>query len=333
MPTYSKFMKELLSNKRSYQEKEVIQLNAICSAILQTDIPHKLKDPGSVTILVTIGEVSIGKALVNLMSTVSLMSLSIMRRIGELQLTPTRMSLQLADISIKYLEGVAEDVLVKVDKFLILVDFAVINISGDVEIPLIMGRPFIRTTKMGIDMENGKLIVRVENDEIRFDIFKAMHHPRDKGQCFQIDNLEEICSEHPLPDNSWEMQELNLEDGENEQLVRNVSDNQISPEISQGGNDKKESEPELKELPLHLKYVLLKGDSHKPVIINNLLSTFDKNKLIQVLEKHQKAIGSTLKDLKGISPSYCMHKIMMENDFIPVAQPHRRNNPIMKEVV
>ncbi|XP_019450676.1 PREDICTED: uncharacterized protein LOC109352946 [Lupinus angustifolius] len=194
MPTYSKFMKELLSKKRKHQEKEIIQLNATYSVILQTNVSHKRKDLGSITIPVTIGEVSIGKALADLGASVCLMSLSMMRRIRGLQLKPTKMSLQLADRSTKYLEGVAYDVLVKVDKFLILVDFVVIDISEDVEIPLILGRPFIRTTKMGMDMENGKLIVQVEDVEIPIDIFKAMHHPRDQGQCFQIDILEEICS-------------------------------------------------------------------------------------------------------------------------------------------
>ncbi|XP_019451854.1 PREDICTED: uncharacterized protein LOC109353957 [Lupinus angustifolius] len=182
-------------------------------------------------------------------------------------------------------------------------------------------------------MENGKLIVRVENDEIQFDIFKAMHHPRDKGQSFQIDILEEICSEQPQPDNSWDMQEHNLEDGEKEQLIRNPSDNQFSPELDQGGDEKKEPEPELKELPSHSKYVFLKGDSHKPIMISNSLSTLEEKKLIQVLERHEQAIGWMLKYLKGNSPSYCMHKMMMEDDFKPVAQPQRRLNPTMKEVV
>ncbi|XP_019442210.1 PREDICTED: uncharacterized protein LOC109346926 [Lupinus angustifolius] len=79
-------------------------------------------------------------------------------------------------------------------------------------------------------------IVRVEDDEIQFDIFKAMHDPRDKGQCFQINILEEICSGQLQPDNSWDTQEQNLEDGEKEQLIRNPSDNQISPELDQGYN-------------------------------------------------------------------------------------------------
>ncbi|XP_019447335.1 PREDICTED: uncharacterized protein LOC109350564 [Lupinus angustifolius] len=197
MSIYSKFMKELLSKKWSYQEKEVVSLNANCSAVLQANIPHKSKVPGSVTILVTIGNVSIGKALVDLGASVSMMSLSMIKRIGGIQLKPTRMSLQLADRSIKYPEGVAEDVLVKVDKFLIPVDFIVIDITEDTKILLILGRPFMRTEKMGIDMENGKLVVRVANDENEFHIFHAMHHPKHKGKYLQLDVVEEICAENP----------------------------------------------------------------------------------------------------------------------------------------
>ncbi|XP_019442308.1 PREDICTED: uncharacterized protein LOC109347030 [Lupinus angustifolius] len=220
MPIYYKFMKELLSKKRSYQEKEIVSLNATCSAILQTNIPHKSKDPGNVTILVTIGNVSVGKALVDLGANVSLMPLSMMKRIGGIQLKPTRMSLQLADGSIKYPEGVAEDVMVKVDKFLIPVDFVVIDRIEDTEIPLSLGRTFMRTTKMGIHMENDKLLVRVGDDEIEFDIFHTMHHPKDNGQCLQLDVIEEICAKHPQLDKSSEIQEYRVE----EEIIRHFSD-------------------------------------------------------------------------------------------------------------
>ncbi|XP_019459876.1 PREDICTED: uncharacterized protein LOC109359632 [Lupinus angustifolius] len=105
-------------------------------------------------------------------------------------------------------------------------------------------------------MENGKLVVRVENEEIEFGIFHAMHHPIDKGKCFQINILEEICSDQPQADDSWDMQELNLEDEEKDKLVKTIFDDQISPitkpEINQGADDKKEQELELKELPSHL---------------------------------------------------------------------------------
>ena len=90
---------------------------------------------------------------------------------------------------------------------------------------------------------------------------------------------------------------------------------------------------ELKQLLDHLKYVFLEGGCNKLVIINNSLSNHEETKLIQVLKENQKAIGWVLSDMKGISPSYCMQKIMMEENFKPVAQPQRHLNPTMKEVV
>jgi hypothetical protein len=94
-----------------------------------------------------------------------------------------------------------------------------------------------------------------------------------------------------------------------------------------------ETKLELKDLPSHLKYAFLEEDGIKPVIISSSLSCKEEKKLIDILKNNKDAIGWTLSDLKGISPSYCMHKIMMEDNFKPVAQPQRRLNPTMKEVV
>src|SRR3954465_8208133 len=86
-------------------------------------------------------------------------------------------------------------------------------------------------------------------------------------------------------------------------------------------------------LPPHLKYAFLGDNFTKPVIISNSLSTKEETRLIEVLKANKEAIGWVLSDLKGISPAYCMLKIMMEDDYKPVAQPQRRLNPSMKEVV
>jgi len=82
-----------------------------------------------------------------------------------------------------------------------------------------------------------------------------------------------------------------------------------------------------------LKYVFLENDGTKSVIISSSLSVKEEEKLVAILKSQKEAIGWTLSDLKGISPSYCMHEIMMEENFKPVAQPQRRLNPTMKEVV
>ena len=90
---------------------------------------------------------------------------------------------------------------------------------------------------------------------------------------------------------------------------------------------------ELKTLPAHLKYVFLEEDEIKPVIISNSLKEEEEDQLVQILNRRRAAIGWHISDLKGISPSYCMHKINLEANYKPVKQPQRRLNPIMKEEV
>ena len=78
---------------------------------------------------------------------------------------------------------------------------------------------------------------------------------------------------------------------------------------------------ELKTLPTHLKYVFLDDNEAKPVIISSSLKKAKEDQLVQILKKHKATIGWHIFDLKGISPSYCMHKINMEADYKPVRQP------------
>ncbi|XP_068461720.1 uncharacterized protein [Phaseolus vulgaris] len=129
MPTYAKFMKELLTKKRKFNDQEIVELEAGCSAIIQKSLPQKSIDP----------------TLLDLGASINLMPLSMLKKIGDVEVRPTRMTLQLADRSIKYPHGIVEDLLVKVDKFLFPVDFVVMDIEEDVEVPLILGRPFMKT--------------------------------------------------------------------------------------------------------------------------------------------------------------------------------------------
>ena len=86
---------------------------------------------------------------------------------------------------------------------------------------------------------------------------------------------------------------------------------------------------ELKVLPPHLKYDFLEANDAKLVVISNDLSSNEDAWLVEVLKKYKVAIGWHISDLKGISPSYCMHKIMMKADYRLVRQPQRRLNPSM----
>jgi len=88
-------MMELLTKKRKHIEEETIEVQGNCSAIIQKLLPPKFKDPISFTIPCTIGELAIGKELIDLGASINLMPLFVMRRIGDLELKPTRMTLQL----------------------------------------------------------------------------------------------------------------------------------------------------------------------------------------------------------------------------------------------
>src|SRR5215470_19883733 len=90
---------------------------------------------------------------------------------------------------------------------------------------------------------------------------------------------------------------------------------------------------ELKPLPPTLKYAFLEDNHSYPVIISSFLNELEEEKLLRVLREHRTAIGWRISDLKGISPTMCMHKILLEENCKPVVQPQRRLNPIMKEVV
>ncbi|XP_075504480.1 uncharacterized protein LOC142541916 [Primulina tabacum] len=105
-------------------------------------LPPKLKDPGSFSIPCTIGNSNFNKALCDLGASINLMPYSCFEKLGIGEVKPTTISLQLADRSIKYPRGVIGDVLVKVDKFIFSVDFVVLDMEEDREIPLILGRPF-----------------------------------------------------------------------------------------------------------------------------------------------------------------------------------------------
>lgn len=90
---------------------------------------------------------------------------------------------------------------------------------------------------------------------------------------------------------------------------------------------------ELKSIPSHLRYAYSGESNTLPVIIASALTTFQENKLIKVLREFQNAIGWTIVDIKGISPSFCIHKIFMEDDSKPIVEQQRRLNPVMKELV
>ena len=151
--------------------------------MIQRILPPKNKDPGSVTIPCSIGSVFVGKALIDLGASINLMPFSMCMRLGELEIMPTKMKLQLADHFITRPYDIVEDVLVRVKHFTFPADFIVMDIEEDTEIPLIMGRPFMLTASCVVDMGKKKLEMGIADQKINFDLFDEEKYLLDQNVC------------------------------------------------------------------------------------------------------------------------------------------------------
>jgi hypothetical protein len=186
IPSYAKFLKDFCTNKRKFQEHETVALTEEVSAVLLRKLPPKLKDPGSFTIPCRIGDHDCEQSLLDLGAGVNLMPCTVYEMLGLGELQPTSITLQLADRSIKRPRGMLEDVLVKAGKFILLVDFIVLDIEeGQMPspLPIILGRPFIRTTNMKICEKIGAISMKVNYLKITFKVFEESQLPTNDVEC------------------------------------------------------------------------------------------------------------------------------------------------------
>ncbi|XP_074270854.1 uncharacterized protein LOC141594760 [Silene latifolia] len=352
IPSYGKFLKELVTLKKKNGEMQTINLSKECSAILThtNKLPNKLEDPGSFSIPCSIPGVAIKRALCDLGASVSLMPLSIFKRLDLGDLKPTRVSLQLADRSVKFPIGVIEDVPLVVGKLVIPCDFFVMDMPEDYNVPIILGRPCLATGGAMIDVKSGKLSLQVGEDRVEFELHKSMEAPSLGDTCCIVDILENPMEEHdpkassmdPLETclvSGYEVDDKDIETLAYVWMLDSAPIHEQAPkfEVLEVGKKEESSTPpptvELKPLPSSLKYEFLGDNSTFPVIINSALDDTQTSKLISLLKRFKGVLGYTIGDLKGISPSLCTHKILLENEDASSIEPQRRLNPIMKEVV
>ncbi|XP_074298404.1 uncharacterized protein LOC141629277 [Silene latifolia] len=191
IPNYRRFLKELVTMKRRSGGVQSVNLSRECSAILTQKLPCKLEDPGSFSIPCSIQGVKITRALCDLGASVSLMPLSLFKKLQLEDLKPSRISLQLADRSVKYPLGVIEDVPLKVGKLVIPCDFFVMDMPEDRHVPIILGRPCLATGGAMIDHKSGKLSLQVGNEKIEFELNNSMKSPPMGNSCCRVDMVED----------------------------------------------------------------------------------------------------------------------------------------------
>ncbi|KAI5323720.1 hypothetical protein L3X38_032792 [Prunus dulcis] len=354
IPSYAKFLKEVCSSKKKLSDLDKVILTEQCSAVLLHKLPPKKKDPGSFNISCTIGNSNFKSALIDLGASINLMPFSVFQRLGQGDLKPTSIILQLADRSITYPRGVIEDLIIKVDNLYLPADFVVLDMDEDLQTPIILGRPFMATARTLIDVEAGTLTLPVQDQSVVFNLFEAAKRPAEQQDCMRIDMVDSMVQDGFYA-NSKTYQLLHVLQGELETdfedegvleyihalnnlptvlpKFRNVYESLGEPKQPLKPSRQQPPKLELKPLPKHLKYAYLGAAEMLPVIIAADLTPTEEDKLLRVLRKYQDALGWTIADIKGISPALCMHRILMEDDVKPTVDDQRRLNPIMKEVV
>ena len=196
-------------------------------------------------------------------------------------------------------------------------------------------------------MKNGELTLRVGDEEAKFNLTKIVIFANDgKRICIRVDSLIPSISEvlHDMVDQdpfkkclteSLSMADLKFEHASTVQKMSKIT---LAIEENEDSIVIKEEKKTpyglvLKELPENLRYAFLGENGTKPVIISSILDPNMEAKLLDVLKKNMNAFAWSIEDIKGISPSICMHKIMMEEDYTPTIKHQRQLNPAMKEVV
>ncbi|GKE28617.1 reverse transcriptase domain-containing protein [Tanacetum coccineum] len=170
MPKFASTIKSLLTNKDKLFELAKIPLNENCSAMLLKKLPEKLGDPGKFLIPCDFLEMDVCHALADLGASINVMPLSICKKSSLPELTPTRMTLELADRSITRPKGVTEDVFVKVGKFHFPTDFVVVDFDVDPRVPLILRRSFLRTGRALIDVYREEITLQVNDEAVTFNL-------------------------------------------------------------------------------------------------------------------------------------------------------------------
>ncbi|XP_075655038.1 uncharacterized protein LOC142625233 [Castanea sativa] len=224
--------------------------------------------------------------------------------------------------------GVVEDVLVQVNDLVFPANFYVLDMeNGDQTTPILLGRPFLNTSKTKIDVHSGTLTIEFDGEIVKFNIYDAMKYPDDNNPVYSIDMINSLAQEAFKLDGKDGMEvaiSKHLEK-ENEELALSTDLQETVVALNDFSK--------LQESVSHLKFVFLGDEGTLPVIISSKLSAPQEKKLVQVLKEHKTAIGWTIADIKGISLSTCMHRILLEEGAKPSRQPQRRLNPPMMVVV
>ncbi|XP_050916559.1 uncharacterized protein LOC127131686 [Lathyrus oleraceus] len=333
IPSYAKFLKDILTNKRRLDDPKPLE----CNFIVENKHAKKEKDPGSFSIPCILRNHVIEKAFLDLGASVSLMPLAVFKRLNLGELQPTKMSLQLADRFVKYPIGILEDILVRIGQLYIPTDFVVMDIKEDGEILILLGRPFLSTAGAVINVKRGQLTFEVGDEKIEFIISKFLTAPVIEDSCYAIniidEGIRELDQEGPPETMKFPSTPKREDDGFRMEPYMDDNLYECSTLTPNHIPCPKKPSIELKELPKNLSYEFLDEELNLPVIVSATLNEDETNQLLDILRKYPSALGYNISDLKGISPSVCMHRILLKEESKPSREHQQRLNPIMSDMI
>ncbi|GJS32286.1 reverse transcriptase domain-containing protein [Tanacetum coccineum] len=198
MPKYTKMLKDLLSNKEKLLELANTPLNENCSAVILKKLPEKFGDLGKFLIPYDFRGLESCMALADLGANINLILLSLWKKLSLPELVPTQMTLELANRLVAYPAGIAEDVFVPVGKFTFPADFVVVDYDVDPRVPLILGRPFLRTARALVDVHGEELILRDGEEKLIFSVDNTSiySHKHRKESINMIDISDPTCEDY-----------------------------------------------------------------------------------------------------------------------------------------
>ncbi|GJS47510.1 hypothetical protein Tco_0597631 [Tanacetum coccineum] len=280
MPKFAKMVKDLFSNKEKLLELANTPLNKNCSVVLLKKLPEKLEDTGRFLIPCEFYGLESCIALADLGDSINLMPLSMWKTLSLLELTPTRMTLELATWTVAY---------------------PAVDYDVDPPVPRILGRPFLRTAHTLVDVHGEELTLRVGDENLVFNVESTSKYPLKRGDesIHKIDILDITCEDHfheetdaffSLDDSIPPGIDNGIYDSDGdilfleELLNDDPTPNLLPPlpvfEINETKKIKTSIDDppdlKLKDLPPRLEYAFLEGTSKLPVIIANDLKREEK---------------------------------------------------------
>ncbi|XP_040955960.1 uncharacterized protein [Gossypium hirsutum] len=198
VPRYAKFLKELCTSKRKLIGNEKISLGENVSVVFQKKLPTKCKDPRMFSIPCKIEDLKLDRAMLDLGASINVMPRSIYDRVQLGALKDTGLIIQLVDRSNAYPYGVLKDVLVQVNDLVFAADFYVLDMrpnDNSIDVPLLLGRPFLKTARTKIDVRKGNLTMEFDSEIIKFNIFDAMRYPTDINSLFTLDVIDNFVQD------------------------------------------------------------------------------------------------------------------------------------------